>query len=575
MGRTGKLFLFVVCIAALVMIVLYFSGDRQTADSKGTSGGGAGGGDAAVEASPGGPRFGGTVSFLSRKDPQTLNNVIHSDGPSRRISSFIFPPLIDLDPETKALRPLTAAILPEIAAGNLVHRWRLREGLKWHDFEESGAYLTTRDVKFSFDLIWNEKIDAAHVKEALGGLEEIRVVDDLTFETVYSEPYFSSAYTFGRRMRIMPAHLLEGVPAEEINRHPLGRNPIGYGPFRFGRWETGREVVLERSDLNRDIFPEFARPWMDRIRWKIVADKSMEYLLFKKGELDIFNMVHDDVEAKAGTEDFKKVGTVHTYYIPYFNYIGWNNRSDFFENRLTRQAMAHLIRRHQILESHLYGKGKVLSGPFYYFSNEYDRSIEPRPFDPDRARTLLADAGWSDSDGNGILDKEFDGERKEFRFEILLSTNMFPYEMALYRRFEEDLKTVGIIMVQRRLEWNTRRALITDQKFDAYQLGATADLLYEDYYMAWHSSQTVVPLRNRVGFVNARVDEILEQARIEVEDAKRYALMRELHAILHEDQPVTALYTPAVNAAVSNRMQNVRVYDGQGVYVYDWWLSEN
>jgi len=456
-----------------------------------------------------------------------------------------------------------------------VHKWRIRKGLKWHDFDRSGAYLTARDVKFSFDLIENEKVDASHVIEMLGGIEEIRVVDETTFEVVYDKPYYSSAYSFGRRMRIMPAHLLETVPPEEINSHPLGRDPVGYGPFRFGRWETSRAVVLERSDLNREVFPEFARPWMDSIRWKVVADKSMEYLLFKRGELDIFNMVHDDVVQKAGTEEFKKFGTVHTYYIPYFNYIGWNNRSYLFENRLTRQAMAHLIRRRQILESHLYGKGKVLSGPFYYFSNEYDRSIEPLPFDPDRARKLLAEAGWSDSDGNGILDKEVDGERKEFRFEILLSTAMFPYEMALYRRFEEDLKNLGIIMVQRQLEWNTRRGMVRDQKFDAFQFGATCDLLYEDYYRAWHSSQTVAPRDNRVGYVNGRVDEILEQARVELDDEKRYALVRELHAILHEDQPATALYTPAVNAAVSNRMQNVRVYDGQGVYVYDWWLSEN
>lgn len=570
MSRSQKLLSTFISLAILVLIILYITGGRDDAgDTKIGAGGDKSGKPVASE-----PRFGGTVTFLLRKDPQTLNNVIRSGGSSRRICSFIFPTLIDVDPETKALRPLTAASLPELSADGLVHRWRLREGIKWHDFETSGAYLTTRDIEFSHDMIRNEAVDAGSARGILDGLEEIRVIDDLTFEAVYDKPYFSSAYTFGRRMRIMPAHLFANVPPEEFNSHPLGRNPVGYGPFRFDHWDTGLELVLRRCDLNRDVLPDFVRPWMDNLRWKVVADRSMEYLLFKRGDLDIFNMLHDDVAHKAGTEDFKKIAKLHTYYIPYFNYIGWNNRSYLFENCLTRRAMAHLLRRSQILDSHLYGKGKVLSGPFYYFSNEYDSSIEPCPFDPERARDLLAEAGWSDSDGNGILDKVVDGEAREFRFEILLSSNIQPYEAALFRRLEEDLKTVGIIMVQRRLEWKTRLKLINDRKFDAYQLAGSADLLYEDYFKSWHSSQIASPLYNRVGYANERVDALLEQARLEFNDEKRYALVREVHAILHEDQPMTGLFSPAVNAAISKKLQNVRLYEGQGVYVYDWWLSE-
>ncbi len=574
MIQPGKLLLFVLCLSALVLIILYVSGGRDGQVPTQPTGTASESQQPERDVASGEPRFGGTVSFLARKDPQTLNNLTRSGGSSRRISNFVFPPLIDVDPETKELRPLTAASLPEISEDHLVHRWRLREGIKWHDFDKSGACVSARDVKLSFDLIGNEKIDASRIRGILDGLDEIRVIDDLTFEAVYNKAYFASSYTFGRRMRIMPAHLLEGVEPEEINNHPLGRDPVGYGPFRFSRWDTGREVVIDRCDLNREIFPEFARPWMDHIRWKIVADQSMEYLLFKQGELDIFNMYQDDVAHKASTEEFKKIGRVCTYYIPYFSYIGWNNRNPLFDNRYTRQAMAHLIRRHQILESHLHGSGHVISGPMYYYANEYDRSIEPLAFDRERARMLLERAGWSDSDGNGILDKVVIGKTKEFRFELLISNPLQPFESALFRRFEEDLKDAGIIMELRALEWKTFLKLVKEQKFDAYQLASSADLLYEDYYSSWHSSQIEVPRDNRVGYVNERVDSIVERARTEFDDAKRYALVRELHAILHEDQPITGLYTPAVNAAISKKLQNVRLYEGQGVYVYDWWLSE-
>jgi len=517
------------------------------------------------------PDFGGIVSFLMRSDPRTLNNAIRTDGSTKRICTYVFPPLIGVDPETKEPEPLTAAALPERSADGLVYTWRLREGIKWHDFEESGACLTAHDVKFTFDLISNEKVDAASILEGLA-LEEIRVLDDLTFETVCSKPYFNSWYTLGREIRIMPSHLLKDVDPAEFNGHPLGREPVGYGPFRFHHWERGSEILITRCDLNREIFPERVRPYLDGIRWKIVADRSMEFILFERGEIDICNMLHDDLAFKGNKESFKKLATVHTYFIPYFNYIGWNTRSPLFSDRRTRRAMAHLMRRGQVLDSHLQGRGKVLSGPFYYFANEYDRAIEPLAFDPDEARRLLGEAGWEDSDGNGILDRSVDGEKKEFRFELLVTSRLMAYQSALFKSMIEDLKSVGIVMDLRALEWGARLALINDRRFDAYNLAKSTDPLFQDYYSMWHSSQAGNKGNNRVGYVNPRVDEILETARVAFDDAKRYGLMREMHRILHEDQPMTGLYTPAVNAAINRRWRNVRIYESRGVYVYDWWL---
>jgi peptide/nickel transport system substrate-binding protein len=150
------------------------------------------------------------------------------------------------------------------------------------------------------------------------------------------------------------------------------------------------------------------------------------------------------------------------------------------------------------------------------------------------------------------------------------------YQSALFKSMIEDLKSVGVVMDLRALEWGARLALINDRRFDAYNLAASTDPLFEDYYKMWYSSQVENKGRNRVGYVNPRVDEILETARVTFDDAERYALMREMHGILHEDQPMTGLFTPAVNAAINRRWRNVRIYEGRGVYVYDWWLpAEN
>ncbi len=518
------------------------------------------------------PEFGGIITLLCRKDPQTMNNIIRSGGQSKRICQFLFPPLLDVEPKTNTVRPITAAGFPERSEDGLVFTWKLRQGLKWHDFEKNKAYVTTHDVKFSFGLIMNGAVDAARVRGYLGKIREIRVLDDWTFEAVYDESSFNSGYTFGREMRIMPAHLLEGVAPRDFNSHSLNRSPVGYGPFRFHHWDTGREILITRSDLNREIFPEGVRPWIDGIRWKIVADTSMEYNLFERGEVDIYNMTNDDYELKGSTEKFARIATKHAYYIPYFTYIGWNNKSLYFNDKRVRRAMTHLVRRRQILETHLSNRGKVLSGPFYYYSNEYDREIEPLRYDPDAARRLLKEAGWADSDKNGILDRTVDGELREFRFELLVRSKPLPAFSALYRALKEDLESAGIVMELRHLDWKTRKNQFMDRKFDAFDLGKVPDPLYEDYYGMWHSSQIAGRADNRVGYGNPRVDEILEKARTEFDEASRYGLMNELHAILHEDQPMTFLYSYMVNAAVNRRWRNVRIHPGRGVDFYEWWL---
>jgi len=390
-------------------------------------------------------------------------------------------------------------------------------------------------------------VDAAAIVGSLEGLEEIRVIDDLTFETVCNKPYFSSWYTMGREIRIMPSHLLKDVDLAEFNSHPLGRSPVGYGPFRFHHWDTGNEILITRCDLNRDVFPENIRPDIDGVRWKTIADGSMEFMLFERGEIDICNLLHDDLAFRANKESFKAIATVHSYYLPYFCYIGWNTRTFLFSDPRGRRAMAHAMRRSQVLESHLLGRAKVLSGPFYYFANEYDRSIEPLPFDLDTARKLLHEAGWEDSDGNGILDRTAGGELREFRFELLVSSSLMAYQSALFKSMIEDLKSLGVIMDLRTLEWNARRDLINDRRFDAFTLGKTTDPLFQDYYSMWHSSQAENDGDNRVGYVNPRVDEILETVRVTFDDANRHALMREMHRILHDGQPMTGLYTIAVN----------------------------
>ncbi len=518
------------------------------------------------------PEFGGIITFPTGIDPTTLNNVTRTTQGTRRVCFFLFPPLIGIDPSTSTLTPLIASELPEKSENGLVYTWRLRPGIKWHDFDESKAYLTAHDVEFCFDLICNEKVDAGVARNDLPGVESVEALDDLTFRVTYSEPHISAMYIFGSEMRIMPSHLLRSVPPEKINTHPLGRNPVGYGPFRFHHWKTGDELLFTRCDLNRDVFPDALRPWADGVRWKVIPSTDLIFRLFLRNEVDVCVLSPDNWLSIRKNEKFQEMATAHFYSVPYFSYIAWNTRLVFFDDPRVRRAMTHLARRQAIVDSHLHGMADVLSGPFYRFSNDYDESIEPFPYDPAKAKELLAEAGWMDRDKNGILEKMVGKEKREFRFELLYRKGQVGHMAAFIKAFTEDLKSAGIIMAHRSMDWGALQEQVNDHRFDAFMMGAVPDLLYEDHYGTWHSSQTSPPDRNRTGYVNSRVDEILEAARVAFDDEKRQDLIRELHRILHEDQPWTPLFTRFNTVGINKRWRNVRIYNKKGIVLQEWWL---
>lgn len=512
------------------------------------------------------PEFGGIINLRYAGDPRTLNNLMRSDGIGYRVCLFLCPRFLQLHPDTYEFVPFTASGLPEVSEDRLRYTWRIREGLKWEDFEESGAYVTAEDVKFSFDLIKNPDT-ACPGRSDFEHLTEIRVLDRYRFEAVYDKPSVDAVYKLGHDFRIMPKHLLSEVPAAEIANHPIGRRPVGFGPFKFHHWTKNKEILLVRNDMNRDLFPELFRPHVDGVRLKIVPDADMVWNLFLRGEIDICTFLHDNWKYRTTSDEFTKIGTRHFYYLPYWCYLAWNNDKAFFNDARVRRAMTHLMRRHEILESHFYGLGKVLSGPFWYSSRAYDRSIAPLPFDPEKAKRLLAEAGWEDGDGDGILEK---GELK-FEFELFVSTSMYSFLEPLLMAFQQDVEKAGIVMNIRKMEWSALKKLIDERSYDALPMAYRNYPVFEDPYQYWHSSLAGGPGNNRPDYRNPDLDHLLEEIRLEYDEAKRYALLRKVHGILHEEQPATFLYSLPSLVGINNRWRNVKIHN-TGCFYYEWWL---
>lgn len=484
-------------------------------------------------------------------EPGTLNPITSTDAYASTINGYIYESLLRRDEKTLKLEPELAESW-EISEDRLTFTFHLKKNVLWQD----GKPFTARDVLFSFERIRDPRVDAAHLRNYYQDIEKLDVLDDFTIRYRYRIPYFR-ALEFCGGIPIVPAHLF--TEADDFNRHPIGRNPVGTGPYRLIRWDTGKEIVLVRNERYWG-----SRPHLDRVVFKVITETTVAFQVLKKGGLDLASLRPiqwvRQTQGRRFEENFQKI----KYYQPTYSYIGWNMRRPLFEDRRVRQAMTMLVDRETILKKILFGLGTVVSGTFYINSPEYNQRIKPLPYDPAGAVALLREAGWRQTDSNGIL--IWDGI--PFRFEFLIpSGSKFGEQIATI--LQENLKQVGIRMEIRKLEWAVFIQRIQAHNFDACTMGWS--LSWEsDPYQLWHSSQ-IERGSNFVGFRSEEADRIIETARQEFDLEKRIPLYHRFHEILHEEQPYTFLFTAEALVAVSRRFENVNVYP-MGLYPLEWWV---
>jgi peptide/nickel transport system substrate-binding protein len=484
-------------------------------------------------------------------EPGTLNPITATDAYESTINSGnIYETLVKRDNKTLQIIPLLADSW-EISEDKLVYTFFIKKGIKWHD----GIPFTAHDVVFSYQKIMDPKVDAPHLRSYYKDVKNVEAVDDYTVRFTYAKPYFL-ALEFCGGMPIVPKHIFE---KGDFNTHPAGRHPIGTGPYRFLKWTTGEEIVLER---NEEYWGK--KPHIKRIVFKMISDPTVAFQVLKREEIDLAGLTAIQWDRQTSSQRFKRNFEKLSYFTPNYSYIGWNMRRPFFSDKRVRTAMTHLVNRKLILEKLLYNLGEVVTNPFYINSPEYDKSIEPYPYDPERAKRLLEEAGWIDHDGDGIRDK--DGVK--FEFEFLIPSGSITGEQ-ISTILKEELKRVGIKMDIRKLEWAVFTKQLDERKFDAVTL-TWAMGVESDPYQIWHSSQAEKG-SNFVGFENKEADRLIEEARTEFNREKRIKLYRKFARIVYEEQPYTFLFCRKSTIALHKRFKGVKVYP-LGLDQLEWFV---
>jgi peptide/nickel transport system substrate-binding protein len=472
-----------------------------------------------------------------------LNPVTSTDAYATRITEHIFENLLEINPVTMEMEPALAERWEE-SPDHLVYTFYLRKDVTFSD----GKPLTAQDVKFTFEKIMDPAVDAAPIRGYFENVKSCELLDDYTVRFTCAKPFWQHLVFLGD-FDIMPKHIYE---TGDFNNHPNARSPIGSGPYILEKWDAGQQLILARNPnyWNKD---GATAGNIDKWIYKFISNDDTALQALLGGDVDMASLKPKHWVGRAAEPDFEARFQKKTWYSPFYNYIGWNSRKPQFADKRVRRAMTLMLDRETIRQTIFEGLAQSVPAGFLPGTPSYNPAIQPLPFDPTAAVALLDEAGWKDTDGDGIRDK--DGV--PFRFEILL-VNESPESEQTATFLKEELSRAGVELNIRALEWAVMTERVQKFDFDAYMLGWSMDP-FPDAYQLWHSSQAEAG-SNYVGFNNAEADELILKARETFDSVERNKIFFRFQEIMHEEQPYTFMFSPAALLALDKRVHNTVVY---------------
>ena len=497
---------------------------------------------------------GDRIVFGSVGEASNLIPYLTSDSASHEIADLIYvAPLrfsASLEPE-----PWAAESWSQEDDGRVL-RFTLRKGIRWED----GVELTAEDVAFTYRLVIDPATASPYADDFLQ-VREFRVLDRYTFEVRY-DAFFARAVSTWMNP-ILPKHLLEG---QNIRATPFARKPVGAGPYRLKSWEPGSRIVLEAS-------PSYfmGKPHIAQVVYRVIPDTATMFLEPRAGRLDVMNLSPEQYLLQTSGPQWEKEFAKYRYLGSVYVFLGFNMLHPFFQDRRVRRAVSCAINREDIVKGVLMGQGVPAFGPYKPGTWAYHPTLKPVVQDLPRARALLAEAGFADHDGDGILDR--DG--KPLSFTIL--TNQGNEQRILAATvIQSQLRAVGIDVRIRTVEWAAFiHEFVNKGRFDAVMLGWTITQ-DPDIYAVWHSSQAHDGGLNFTRFVNNELDALLERARSVPDRQERARLYWRLQELLDEEQPYCFLFVPYSLPVVQRRFHGIKPALAGILYNFeDWWVPKN
>jgi peptide/nickel transport system substrate-binding protein len=528
-------------------------------------------------------------------DAEKLNPIVTNDATAQDVYTLIYQTLNDMNYETYELIPLIAD-LPEVSDDHLSYTYKLRKDVTFSD----GKPLTGNDVIFTVKAIKNVFADDAALRNYFESVEKVELVNNDPYTVVFrmNKPYWRAVYTLGS-IPICPKHVLDPESltdkytweetkdfkvaeknpnmrkfADFLNSQEVSREPryvLGSGPYMLEKWETGQAMTLVRNKKywgQNTVMPVY----LDKIVFRIIQDNSASVVAAKNKEVDMMYVIspQDFYKNLDNAEQFDLVKVTPSE--PVYSYLAWNLNSPLFSDKKVRWALSHLIDRKTLIDKIAFGHSIPIQSHVFYKDKKYLNSDLPEiAYDPEKAKQLLAEAGWADSDGDGTLDKVINGKKLDFKFTFLSNNN--PVRRQTLLVIIDALKKVGIQADLQDLEWSVYLDKTKKHEFDATIAAWQLNVTPPDPYQIWHSSQSKGEGSNYISFINKESDSLLELYRVEFDEAKQIELIRKWQKLIYDEQPYTFLWSPKSRYIYNKRFKNARFYSrGSSPIVSEWWV---
>jgi len=495
-------------------------------------------------------------------EPENLHPIKSTDYYSSVIQSHILESLLVRNDDTYEWEP---SLAKEWSVSPKTMTFEIFDNLQWSD----GKPLTTKDIAFSF---------SAFTDPAYGGIRSLPYYEKIKSATVLSdtkiqfevkEPYFGNFQVIAG-MKVIPEHIYKDPKLK------LSKTVIGSGPYKLSHYITGKMLVLKKNPFWKGVENQ-----TDRKRFKFpvivfrfISDWTDILLRMEKEHLDFSSLSPEAYMEKTNSAPWgikiKKVEFSNKQPRGY-SYIGFNLKKELFKDRRVRKALAHLLNRELINEKFYYNKAELARGPWPFWSEYADPTVPPILFDPKEAKRLLGEAGWTDKDQNGILEKNIKGVEKEFQFTLMVSAGS--HSEKFLTLYQQDLKKAGIKLDLKMLDWTSFLRLLDDDNFDAIALGWGAGSIDFDPKQIWHSSSSRKGGSNRINYSNPEVDALIERGRSKLDKQERIKDFKKVYRLIAEDVPYIFLFSTRQRFyGVNQRIETYRPswnYN-QGVFYWDF-----
>lgn len=533
-----------------------------------------------------------TLVLHQLADADYLNPVISSSANATYIQLDIFQALLDIDfkdlqfkGQLATDRPLIADITTGKFAGGMSLIFEIRPEAMW----DNNTPVTANDVIFTIKTIKNPKVNAGSQRPYFEFVDAIEVdAQNPKKFTVFSKKKYFMAETAIGGLTIIPEYiydpqgLMKGFTIEALSNaataDKLKSDPnimqfadafnspkfsrevgfvVGSGPYEFKGWETGQTVILDRKKNwwgDKVSSPQLqGKP--DKLTYKVVNDWTTAVTQMKDEGLDVaYGIRNSDFIDLQKNDRFKQLYNLHSPTALAYDYFAFNLKNPKFKDKRVRQALAHLIDKKEIIDVLLYGMGESVIGPIHPTKSYYNKALVDREFSIEKAKALLKEAGWEDTDGDGVVDKEIEGQRVPMKINL-------KYNSGNDRRknecllFKESAKRAGVEIEVVTREWT---ALLEENKrreFEMFCSGWVQSPTPDDLKQIWHTESDTPDGSNYPGFGTPESDKIIEDIQVSIDPAAQNELYKKIQAIIYDEQPYLFLVSPKERIAIHSRFE--------------------